>query len=62
MFLDTPGVVTKEEATKFHLEESLLVDPVAACQDSDLIILLQVLHFNLRSKLSFSSLFSTLRD
>jgi hypothetical protein len=42
VFLDTPGVVSKEEAEKFGLEESLLVDPVAACHGSDLILVLQV--------------------
>ena len=42
VFLDTPGVVSKEEAKKFNLEESLLNDPVAACKGSDLILVLQV--------------------
>ena len=42
VFLDTPGVVSKEEATKFNLEESLLVDPVSSCQGSDLILVVQV--------------------
>jgi hypothetical protein len=34
--------VTKEEAAKFNLEESLLIDPAAGCHGSDLIIVVQV--------------------
>ena len=41
VFLDTPGVVTEEDAKKFNLENSLLVDPEKSCMDADLLLVIQ---------------------
>jgi len=41
VFLDTPGVVTEEEAKKYKLESSLLQDPEKSCMDADLLLVIQ---------------------
>uniref|UniRef100_A0A0K2TDZ2 GTPase Era, mitochondrial n=1 Tax=Lepeophtheirus salmonis TaxID=72036 RepID=A0A0K2TDZ2_LEPSM len=40
-FIDTPGVVGKEEVQKFRLRGSLLTDPESSGMDADLFIVLQ---------------------
>jgi len=41
VFLDTPGLVDQEDASKFNLERSLLLDPEEACRSADLLLVLQ---------------------
>ena len=38
VFVDTPGVVSVEEASKFKLEDSLLVGPLKGCRGADAIV------------------------
>ena len=41
VFLDTPGLVDQEDAARFSLERSLLLDPEEACRSADLLLVLQ---------------------
>jgi len=41
VFLDTPGVVSSEEAKKFRMEDSLVRGPAKSCAEADLLIVLQ---------------------
>ena len=40
IFLDTPGVVDVELASKYKMEDSLVLDPERSCRDTDLLIVL----------------------
>jgi len=40
VFLDTPGVMEDVAAAKYKIENSLLLDPEASCNDADLLVVL----------------------
>ena len=40
VFLDTPGVVADDAASKFKMERSLLLDPEMSCSEADLLLVL----------------------
>ena len=40
-FVDTPGLVTANEAIKYKLEDSLVGDPERSCTEADLLLVVQ---------------------